>query len=37
LLFGSNPLQSESGIKWIELQIKDIAGVPLRTFRWNVG
>ncbi len=37
LLFRDNPLRSAPGVKWVELQIKDVAGVPLRTFRWNIG
>jgi hypothetical protein len=37
LIFSNNPLQSVAGVKWIELEIKDVAGMPVRTFRWNVG
>jgi hypothetical protein len=37
LFFSNNPLQSVPGVKWVELEIKDVAGMPLRTFRWNVG
>jgi hypothetical protein len=37
LFFSNNPLRSVPGLKWVELEIKDVAGMPLRTFRWNVG
>jgi len=37
LVFTNTPAVIGPGIKWMELEIKDVAGVPLRTFRWDIG
>ena len=35
LVFARDPLL-QPDVKWLELRLKDIAEVPLRTFRWEV-
>jgi rhodanese-related sulfurtransferase len=37
LVFSNNPPVTKPGAKWVELELKDIAGVSVRTFRWDVG
>jgi hypothetical protein len=36
LVFSNNPSVTGPSVKWIELELKGIAGVPVRTFRWDI-
>ena len=36
LVFSNNPAVTGPGVKWIEVELKGIAGVPVRTFRWDI-
>jgi hypothetical protein len=36
LVFSNNPPLPGPRVKWIELELKGIAGVPVRTFLWDI-